>query len=65
VPCVVLAGNVSAKATRHELAAYGVTAAWSVVGETGSLAASLAEPAEQLARLAERAARSGAWEPMS
>jgi glycerate kinase len=65
VPCVVLAGNVSVKATRHELAAYGVTAAWSVVGETGSLAASLAEPAEQLARLAERAARSGAWEPMS
>jgi glycerate 2-kinase len=53
-PCVVLAGQVTVGS--REARAMGVDAAYAVADSVG-LDASLAEPAESLARLAERTAR--------
>ena len=55
VPCVVLAGQVSVG--RREQAAAGVEAAYAVTGVAGSVAAATARPAESLAELAARVAR--------
>jgi len=57
-PCVVLAGQVTVGS--REARAMGVDAAYSVADAVG-LDVSLAEPAESLARLAERTART--WSP--
>jgi glycerate kinase len=54
-PCVVLAGRVLVG--RREFAAAGVDAAYAVEEVAGSLAAALAEPANRLADLAARVAR--------
>jgi glycerate kinase len=54
-PCVVLAGRVLVG--RREYAAYGVDAAYAVEDAAGSVAAALDRPAERLADLAERVAR--------
>ena len=54
-PCIVLAGRVALG--RREFAAAGVTEAFSVEDNAGSLQAALAHPAEALAALAERVAR--------
>jgi glycerate kinase len=59
-PCVVLAGQVTVGS--REARAMGVDAAYAVADAVG-LEASLVEPAESLARLAERAART--WSPRS
>ena len=53
--CVVLAGRVDLG--RREYAATGVSAAFSVVAQAGSVEAAMADPAARLADLAERAAR--------
>jgi glycerate 2-kinase len=58
-PCVVLAGRVGVG--RREFAAAGVDAAYSVVETAGSVEAALAHPADRLADLAERVART--WTP--
>lgn len=58
-PCVVLAGRVLVG--RREFAAAGIDAAYSVEEVAGSLEAARARPAEALANLAERVARS--WVP--
>ena len=58
VPCVVLAGQVAVG--RQEAAAHGIAEAHGVADAVG-LAASLADPAGELSRLAERIARS--WSP--
>jgi glycerate kinase len=58
-PCVVLAGRVLVG--RREFAAAGVDAAYAVEESAGSVAAAHAQPAERLADLAERVARS--WTP--
>ena len=55
VPCVVLAGQVSVG--RREQAAAGVEAAYAVTEVAGSVAAATARPAETLAELAARVAR--------
>ncbi len=57
VPCVVLAGRVSAG--RREAAAAGVTEAHSLVDELGGVDEAMTRPAEGLRRLAERLA--GQW----
>ncbi len=57
-PCIVLAGRVAVG--RREYAAAGVTEAFSVEDNEGSLEAALAYPAEGLAALAERVARTWA-----
>ena len=59
-PCVVLAGQVTVGS--REARAMGVDAAYAVADAVG-LDVSLAEPAEALARLAERTART--WSPRS
>jgi glycerate 2-kinase len=59
-PCVVLAGQVTVGS--REARAMGVDAAYAVADAVG-LDVSLAEPAESLARLAERTART--WSPRS
>jgi glycerate kinase len=53
--CVVLAGRV--EVGRREYAATGVSAAYAVVDQAGSVEAAMAAPAERLADLAERIAR--------
>ncbi len=58
VPCVVLAGQVAIG--RQEAAAHGIAEAHGVADAVG-LAASLADPAGELSRLAARVARS--WSP--
>jgi len=58
-PCVVLAGRVMVG--RREFSAAGVDAAYSIEESAGSLTAALDRPAERLADLAERVARS--WVP--
>ncbi|GIJ68730.1 glycerate kinase family protein [Virgisporangium ochraceum] len=57
VPCVVLAGRVSAG--RREAAAAGVTEAHSLVDELGGVEEAMSRPADGLRRLAERLA--GQW----
>lgn len=54
-PCVVLAGRV--EVGRRELAALGVAAAYSVAENAGGSESAAAQPAEQLAALASRVAR--------
>jgi glycerate kinase len=54
-PCVVLAGRV--EVGRRELAALGVAAAYSVAESAGGSESAQAQPAEQLAVLAARVAR--------
>jgi glycerate 2-kinase len=58
-PCVVLAGRVLVG--RREFSAAGIDAAYSVAELAGSVEAARAQPAERLADLAERVARS--WVP--
>jgi len=58
-PCVVLAGRVMVG--RREFSSAGVDAAYSIEESAGSLTAALDRPAERLADLAERVARS--WVP--
>lgn len=58
-PCVVLAGRV--RIGRREFSAAGVDAAYAVEESAGSLAAALAQPADRLADLAARVART--WTP--
>lgn len=55
LPCLVVAGQVSVAA--EEMAAAGVTAAYSLAEHAGSVAAALAEPAAGLESLAERLAQ--------
>jgi glycerate 2-kinase len=55
VPCVVVAGQVSAG--RRETAAAGVTEAYALVDELGSVEEAMARPAEGLRRLGTRLAR--------
>lgn len=55
LPCLVVAGQVSVGA--EEMAAAGVTAAYSLAEHAGSVAAALAEPAAGLESLAERLAQ--------
>lgn len=55
-PCVVLAGQVAVG--RREYAAIGVTSAYSVAEALGSIEAALERPADGLAALAQRVARS-------
>ncbi len=55
VPCVVVAGQVSAG--RREAAAAGVTEAYALVDELGSVAEAMTWPAEGLRRLGTRLAR--------
>ena len=54
-PCVVLAGRV--EVGRREIAAAGVESAYAVADVAGSAQAAMARPAEYLADLAERVAR--------
>jgi glycerate kinase len=54
-PAIVLAGQV--RAGRREMSAVGVESAYSVAESAGSAQAALDHPAEQLARLAARVAR--------
>lgn len=56
VSCVVMAGRV--ELSERDIAACGVSGAWSVVDEAGSLELSLAEPGRFLSRLAARVASS-------
>ena len=58
-PCVVLAGRVMVG--RREFSAAGIDAAYSVEESAGSRTAALEHPAERLADLAQRVARS--WVP--
>lgn len=55
VPCIVLAGQVSVG--RRELAAANLDGAYAVADIAGSPAAAMADPANRLAALAERVAR--------
>jgi glycerate kinase len=57
LPCVVVAGRVSAG--RREAAAAGVTQAYALVEEMGGVDAAMSRPAEGLRRLAQRMA--GQW----
>jgi glycerate kinase len=57
LPCVVVAGRVSAG--RREAAAAGVTEAYALVEEMGGVDAAMSRPAEGLRRLAQRMA--GQW----
>ena len=59
--CVVLAGRV--EVGRREYAASGVSAAYSVVDDAGSVQAAMAAPAARLADLAERIARTWGGPP--
>jgi glycerate kinase len=61
LPCVVLAGQV--RIGREAVAAAGLTAAYSVAHELGSVDAALANPAGGLVRLAERVAAAWPAEP--
>jgi len=56
LPCVVVAGRVSAG--RREAAAAGVTEAHALIDELGGVDAAMARPAEGLRKLGERLARS-------
>ena len=57
VPCVVVAGRVSAG--RREAAAAGISEAWSLVEELGSVEAAMSHPHDGLYRLSARLA--GQW----
>jgi glycerate kinase len=57
LPCVVLAGRVSAG--RREAAAAGVTEAYALVDEAGGVSAAMGQPADALRRLGQRLA--GQW----
>jgi glycerate 2-kinase len=61
LPCVVVAGRVSAG--RREAAAAGVTEAHALVEEMGGVEAAMARPAEGLRRLSERLARQWSTAP--
>jgi glycerate kinase len=55
VPCLVLAGQVAVGP--EEAAAAGITRAYAVAEEVGSVQGALTRPAAGLAKLAERVAR--------